>query len=120
MEKLYRVTFTHRGQEYQTEVEADSKTDAIDQAMEIGFGEEWEAVLIAIDGVPVNVMPDTEKHAKCRDVLTGLCICGTCKNDHGQDGDTPPCCLKHYGIYKCPIIKCPHYEKEDTTGKDVE
>ncbi len=54
MEKLYRVTFTHRGQKYQTEVEADSKTDAIDQAKEIGFGEDWEAVLIAVDGVPVN------------------------------------------------------------------
>lgn len=91
MEKLYRVTFTHRGQEYKTEVEADSKADAIDQAMEIGFGEDWEAVLIAVDGIPVNVTADTKKHAKCRDVLNGACLCGTCKNDHGQDGGTPPC-----------------------------
>ena len=56
-------------------------------------------------------MADTEKHAKCRDVVA--CLCGTCKNDHGQDGDTPPCCIKRYGIYNCPVIKCPHYEKED-------
>lgn len=54
MEKLYKVTFTHRGQEYQTEVEAACKADAIDQAKEIGFGEDWEAVLISIDGEPVN------------------------------------------------------------------
>lgn len=54
MEKLYRVTFSHRGQKYQTEVEANCKTDAIDKAKEIGFGEDWEAVLIAVDGVSVN------------------------------------------------------------------
>lgn len=54
MEKLYEVTMTHRGQQYRTEVKADSKADAIAQAQEIGFGEDWEARLIAVDGVPVN------------------------------------------------------------------
>lgn len=54
MEKLYKVTFTHRGQEYFCEVEAACKADAIEQAKEIGFGEDWEAVLIAIDGIPVK------------------------------------------------------------------
>lgn len=49
MEKLYKVTFTHRGQKYQTEVEADSKADALAQAQEIGFGEDWEVQLIASD-----------------------------------------------------------------------
>lgn len=49
MEKLYKVTFTHRGQEYQTEVEADCEHDAIEQAKEIGFGENWKAKLIACD-----------------------------------------------------------------------
>ncbi len=56
MEKTYRVTFTHRGQKYSTEIEASSKADAISQAQEIGFGENWEAVLIAIDGESVNGM----------------------------------------------------------------
>ena len=56
MEKLYRVTFTHRGKKWEVILEADSKADAIDQAKEIGFGENWEAVLIAIDGEPVNGM----------------------------------------------------------------
>lgn len=54
MEKVYEVTFTHRGQKYKTEVEAACKHDAIEQAKEIGFGEDWEAVLISVDGVPVN------------------------------------------------------------------
>ena len=53
MEKLYKVTFTHRGEKYFTKVVAVSEYDAIDKAMEIGCGENWEAVLIAIDGVPV-------------------------------------------------------------------
>ena len=66
----------------------------------------------------MNTVADTEKHAKCRDVVTGLCICGTCKNDHGQVGDTPPCCIKHYNIWCCPVVRCPHYEKEDATRKD--
>ena len=61
MEKLYRVTFTHRGHKYQTEVEADCKADAIDQAQAIGFGEDWEAVLIAIDGEPVNGLKGGEE-----------------------------------------------------------
>lgn len=72
-------------------------------------------------------MADTEKHANCRHVELGLCLCGTCKNDHGQDGDKPPCCIKYYGIGKCPVVKCSHYEKEDAgkmvaqaVGKDVE
>ena len=60
-------------------------------------------------------MADTEKHGKCRSVVEGLCLCGTCKNDHDKDGDTPPCCTKYHGVYNCPIIKCPHYEKEDDT-----
>lgn len=54
MEKLYEVTMTHRGQKYYCKVEADSKADAINQAQEIGFGEDWKARLIAVDGVPVN------------------------------------------------------------------
>ena len=54
MEKLYEVTFTHRGQKYEVILEAVSKADAIDRAKEIGFGEDWEAVLIAIDGETVN------------------------------------------------------------------
>ena len=54
MEKLYEVTMTHRGERYCCKVEATSKADAIAQAQEIGFGEDWEAVLIAIDGEPVN------------------------------------------------------------------
>lgn len=49
MEKLYKVTFTHRGQEYETEVEADCEHDAIEQAKEIGLGENWKAELIAED-----------------------------------------------------------------------
>lgn len=57
-------------------------------------------------------MADTEKHANCRSVVLGLCLCGTCKNDHGQDGNTPPCCIKYHGIGKCPVVKCSHYEKE--------
>ena len=58
MEKLYKVTFTHRGQKYSTEVEADSKTDAIEQAKEIDFGKDWEATLIAVDGVPATAVID--------------------------------------------------------------
>lgn len=54
MEKLYEVTMTHRGERYCCKVEADSKADAIAQAQEIGLGEDWEAVLISVDGVPVN------------------------------------------------------------------
>ena len=54
MEKLYEVTMTHRGQQYCCNVEADSKANAIAQAQEIGFGEDWAAVLIAVDGVPVD------------------------------------------------------------------
>ncbi len=49
MEKLYLVTFTHKEQEYQVEVEADCEHDAIEQAKEIGFGENWKAKLIACD-----------------------------------------------------------------------
>lgn len=49
MEKLYKVTFTHKEQEYEVEVEADCTYDAIEQAKEIGFGENWEAKVIAID-----------------------------------------------------------------------
>lgn len=49
MEKLYLVTFTHRGHAYRVEVEADCAHDAIEQAKEIGFGENWEAKLIASD-----------------------------------------------------------------------
>ena len=49
MEKLYKVTFTHRGQEYETEVEADCEHEAIEQAKEIGLGENWKATLIAED-----------------------------------------------------------------------
>lgn len=49
MEKTYRVTFTHNGQKYEVEVEADCKHDAIEQAKEIGFGQDWEAELVAID-----------------------------------------------------------------------
>ncbi len=49
MEKLYKVTFTYRGQEYETEVEADCEHDAIEQAKEIGLGENWKATLIAED-----------------------------------------------------------------------
>ena len=54
MEMLYRVTFTRQGKKWEVILEADSKTDAIDQVKEISFGENWEAVLIAIDGEPVN------------------------------------------------------------------
>jgi hypothetical protein len=61
MEKLYRVTFTHRGQKYQTEVEAACKADAIAHGQEIGFGEDWEAVLIAIDGETVNGLKGCEQ-----------------------------------------------------------
>lgn len=49
MENLYKVTFSHKGQEYETEVEADCAHDAIEQAKEIGFGENWKAKLIASD-----------------------------------------------------------------------
>lgn len=49
MEKLYKVTFTHRSQVYETEVEADCEHDAIELAKEIGFGENWKAELIAED-----------------------------------------------------------------------
>ena len=61
MEQLYEVTMTHRGQEYSCKVEADSKADAIAQAQEIGFGENWKAVLIAIDGEPVNGLKGGEE-----------------------------------------------------------
>lgn len=54
VEKLYEVTMTHQGQEYRCKVEADSEADAITQAQEIGFGENWKAKLIAIDGEPVS------------------------------------------------------------------
>ena len=56
MEKLYKVTFTHRCKKYEVILEADCKADAIAQAQEIGFGEDWEAVLVAVDGEPVNGM----------------------------------------------------------------
>lgn len=49
MKKLYKVTFTHRGQEYETQVEAYCEYDAIEQAQEIGLGENWKAELIAED-----------------------------------------------------------------------
>lgn len=58
-------------------------------------------------------MADTEKHAKCQSVIGGLCLCGTCKNDHGHNINTAPCCIKHYGFDNCPVIKCQHYKKED-------
>lgn len=47
MEKLYEVSFTHNGQGYQVQVEADCEHDVIEQAKEIGFGENWNARLIA-------------------------------------------------------------------------
>lgn len=49
MEKLYKVTFTRKGQVYETTVEADCEHDAIEQAKEIGLGENWKAKLIAED-----------------------------------------------------------------------
>ena len=64
MDKLYEVTFTYKAQKYRTEVEADSKYDAIDRASlfftEIGMNGEWEARLIAIDGEPVNRLEGDE------------------------------------------------------------
>lgn len=56
MDKLYQVTFTHRCKKYEIILEADSKADAIAQAQEIGFGEDFTARLVAIDGEPVNGM----------------------------------------------------------------
>lgn len=47
MKKLYRVTFSHWGQIYETIVEADCKEDAIAYAQEIGFGEDWDAFLLS-------------------------------------------------------------------------
>ena len=61
MEKLYEVTMTHQGQQYFCKLEADSKADAIAQAQEIGFGEDWAAVLIAVDGVPVDGLKGGEE-----------------------------------------------------------
>ena len=54
MEKLYKVTFTYLGERYVGKVVADSEYDAIARSMDLGVGENWDAVLIAIDGVPVN------------------------------------------------------------------
>ena len=61
MEKLYEVTMTHRGQQYSCKVEAESKADAIAQAQEIGLGEDWAAVLIAVDGVPADGLKGGEE-----------------------------------------------------------
>lgn len=61
MEKLYKVTFTRRCKKYEVILEADCKADAIAQAQEIGFGEDWEAVLIAIDGETVNGLKGCEQ-----------------------------------------------------------
>jgi len=54
MGKLYKVTFTHFGKQYSTEVEADCEKDAIDTAefearMSLGFTENHKATLIADD-----------------------------------------------------------------------
>lgn len=53
MEKIYEVAFTWKEQRYRIPIEADSKADAIAQAQEIGFGEDWAARLICVDGVAV-------------------------------------------------------------------
>ena len=49
MEKTYRVTFTQNGKKFIEEVEADCKHDAIEFVKEEHPGEDWEAVLVAID-----------------------------------------------------------------------
>lgn len=56
MEKLYKVTFTYKGHTFSTELIADSIQDAIELARAgmIDFGENWEAVLIAVDGKPLR------------------------------------------------------------------
>lgn len=55
MEKLYEITCTHKGVKYWSIAEAESKTDAINIGQHrVPFGEDWEAALVAIDGVRVG------------------------------------------------------------------
>lgn len=45
--------------------------------------------------------------------ITGSCLCATCALD------TYNCCYKNTHLtLKCPIKKCPDYEKEDKEDKD--
>ena len=54
MEKIYEVSFVCKEQHFRDPVEADSKADAIAQAMEIAPGEDFTARLLFVDGVRVN------------------------------------------------------------------
>ena len=55
MEKLYEVTCTHKGIKYWSLAEAESKADAINIGQNrVPFGSDWEATLIAVDGVRVE------------------------------------------------------------------
>lgn len=55
MENLYIVTFWDGQKRYHVEVEASDEAAAIAKTKkEVGFGENWDAGVVAVEGTPVN------------------------------------------------------------------